>query len=203
MCQVIGAPVGLEQVVRDRIFEFPGQRIGTRTLRMSSGQCNLCPLCQQPHVVDLALQNLSDLAVGQSGVAVQDDRNPLFVTQPAKVGDDRGDGGHARGPIHQLKALSVFPGQLDGPASGPYQGLERLEGRMLHHGQAPVELREDQLDEPLSSDRITREEVGRGLNERTFPVDHGGVLLVADRRHDFTSSLMVIPGRWPGSTPIM
>jgi hypothetical protein len=35
--QVIGAPVGLEHVVRDRIFEFPGQCIVTRTLRMSIG----------------------------------------------------------------------------------------------------------------------------------------------------------------------
>ena len=105
---------------------------------MSSGQRNLCPLCQQQHVVDRALQNLGDLDAGQSGVAVQDDRNPLFVAQPAEVGDDRRDGGYARGPIHQLKALSVFPGQLDGAASGPYQGLERLEGRMLHCRQPPV-----------------------------------------------------------------
>jgi hypothetical protein len=39
------------------------------------------------------------------------------------------------------------------------------------------------LDEPLNPDRITREEVGRGPNERTLSIDHG-VLPVADRRHD-------------------
>ena len=55
---------------------------------------------------------------------------------------------------------------------------------MLHPGQPTVELREDQLDDPLRLDLITREEVGRGLNERTLAVDHGGVILVANRRHD-------------------
>src|SRR5215204_4423685 len=126
VCQVISVPVGLEQVVRDRILEFPGQCLLTRTLRMSSGQCNLCSLCQQEQVVDRALQNFGNLAAGQSRVTDQDDRNPLSVAEPAKVGDDRRDSGHARRPIHQLKALSVLPGQLDGAASCPYQGLERL-----------------------------------------------------------------------------
>jgi hypothetical protein len=40
------------------------------------------------------------------------------------------------------------------------------------------------LDDLLRLDLITREEVGRGLKERTLAVDHGGVFLVADRRHD-------------------
>jgi hypothetical protein len=55
---------------------------------------------------------------------------------------------------------------------------------MLHPGKPPVKLSEGLLDKALGPDRIAREEVGRGLNERTLPLHHSGVLLVADRRHD-------------------
>jgi hypothetical protein len=54
---------------------------------------------------------------------------------------------------------------------------------MPQHRPAPIELREDELHNPFSPDWITREEVGRGLDERTLTLDHSGVFLIPDRRH--------------------
>ena len=149
--------------------------------RMSGGQCVPRLLRQQRARRRPGAARISAIwHAGQFGVALQDDGNPLFVAEHPKVGNDRLGGGRRRGPVNQLNALSVFPGQLDGSTSGLYHRPERLDARMLHPGQPPIQLREDHLDEPLGPDRITREEVGRGLNERTLSLDHSGVLLVAD-----------------------
>ncbi len=181
--QVTGAAVRFAQVVGDRVCELLGERFVTGHARMSGGQRSPRLIGQEKHLVDWSIENLSDLGAGQSRVAVQDDGNPLVVGERPKVGDDGLGGGRRRGAVNQLNALSGFPGQPDGSTSGLHHGPECLDARMLHPGQPPIELREDHLDKPLGSDRITREEVGRGLNERTLPLDHSGVLLVAGRRH--------------------
>jgi hypothetical protein len=76
-----------------------------------------------------------------------------------------------------------FPGQVYGGTRGAYHCPDRLHSSVRHTGPAPVELREDQLDDPLRFRWITRQKVGHGLDERTFPLRHSGVLLIADRRH--------------------
>ena len=109
MGQVIGAAVGLEQVVRDRIFELLGECLVTHTLRMSSSQHRLCLLGQRSTSSTGRCENFSDLAAGQSRVAVQDDGNPLFVAEHPKVGDDRRGGGRSAGAHRSARRAFGLP----------------------------------------------------------------------------------------------
>jgi hypothetical protein len=183
MGQVIGPVVGPLQVVRDCLSKFLGESLVTRTGRTPSGKHRPRLAAQQKHFIDRAVQNLSDLEAGQSRVAVQNDDNALIVSEHLKVGYDACRGWPSRGSVNQLDALSVFPGQVDGGTGGAYHGPDRFHSMMRHTVPAPVELRKDQLDDPLGFRWITRQKVGRGLDKRTFPLSHSGVLLIPDRRH--------------------
>jgi hypothetical protein len=68
-------------------------------------------------------------------------------------------------------------------ASCVHDGPEGYQTWMCRPRPPSVELREDALDNPIGLNWITREEVSRGLDERTFTLDHSGVVLIADRRH--------------------
>ena len=51
---------------------------------MSGGQCDPRLPGQDEHSLDRALEDFSDLAGGQSRVAVQDDGDPLFVAESSQ-----------------------------------------------------------------------------------------------------------------------
>jgi hypothetical protein len=152
------------------------------------------------HVVSRQLEDLSDLRYRKSGVAVQDDGNTLLIGQSPEIHDDLLRGWHGWWPVDELYALPVFPRQVDGRSRRPYHGLECLHMRMGLPRPMSVELRKDQLDDPIGLHRIAREEVSRGLDERTLPLDHGGILLITDRRHAPTSHSMVIRSRLTSPT---
>jgi hypothetical protein len=64
-----------------------------------------------------------------------------------------------------------------------YQCSQALQVRLGHLRPAPVELGKHKLNDALGLHLVASEEVGHGLQERTFSLGRGGVLLIADRRH--------------------
>jgi len=172
----------LAQLVRDRVFEFLGECFVARTLRVPSGQHCLGTL-SKAEIADGQLEDVSDLGTGQPGVAVQDNGRALVVAERSEVSDDWLGSGHWRRAIDQLDALPIFPRQIDRCARGSDHRSNRFQLRMRLSRPAPVQLGNDQLDDPRGLYWITREEVCRRLHERTLTLDHSRVLLIADRRH--------------------
>jgi len=73
-------------------------------------------LSQNAYLVEVTIEDLSNLLDGQSGVELQDNGGALVVTESTEIRDDRVSGGTGRS-IEQLDALPVFPRQLHGCAS--------------------------------------------------------------------------------------
>jgi hypothetical protein len=181
--QIASAAVGLAHVVRDCILELLSECFVTHTLRMTGGQHVPGPPGDAQYVTRRALKYFSDLSGGQSHVRREDDGNSLVVCEGPEVRDDWFSGGNGRGAIDQLNALPVFPRQVHRCAGCLHYGPEGLQTQMWQPTPSSVQPREDELDNPIGLHRITREQVGCGLDERTLRLDYSGVLLIADRRH--------------------
>jgi hypothetical protein len=180
---VFNAAAGLAHVVRDCILELLEERFVTHPLWMADSQHVPGPPGDAQHITRRALKHFSDLCGSQSHVTRQDNGNSLVVGEGPEVGDDWLSGGNGRDAIDQLNPLPVFPGQVHWCAGCLHNGAESLQTRMWQSSPPPVEPGEDQLDNPIGLDWITREEVCRGLDKRTLALDHSGVFVIADRRH--------------------
>ena len=136
---------------------------------MSSGKHRPRLPAHQKHFADGAAENLSDLAAGQSHVAVQNDGNALVVSEHLKVGNDARRSRPSRGSVDDSTRSRSSQGKLTGARAALHHRPERLDPRIRHSVPAPVELARTSWTTRSVYRWITRQEVGRGLEKADVP----------------------------------
>src|SRR4030095_8523316 len=169
--------------MRDAIGQRLIERFVAATPRVPGGENDLGLPGQNAYVVEVTIEDLSDLLDSQSGVALQNNDGALVVSESAEIRDDRVSGGNRGRSIDQLDALPVLPWQMHGCADRVNHRPDAVQARLGDLRPTPVELCQYALHDTLGLHWITREEIGRGHHERTFSLSHSGVLLITDRRH--------------------